>query len=139
MIDRSAEQQQVKEYCLNHTLVRPEINWQKLFLIVALYLAICALLIAASVLLTGHFSAWAVDVCLALPLLVFGNAIGICLLKLYQRYAPERVRRQCSCKPSCSEYALLAFEKYYWMKALYLTCRRVFFTCQAPGYHLDYP
>lgn len=31
---------------------------------------------------------------------------------LYQRYAPERLRRACVFQPSCSEYMLLAIDKY---------------------------
>ncbi|MDE7086201.1 MAG: membrane protein insertion efficiency factor YidD [Prevotella sp.] len=60
-------------------------------------------------------------------------------VQLYQRYAPESLRRQCTCQPTCSEYALLALEKYYWPKALLLIIRRVTDTCQQPGYKIDYP
>ncbi|MBW4867019.1 membrane protein insertion efficiency factor YidD [Prevotella salivae] len=138
-MNQSAELQQVKEYCYNHKLVRPKINWPKFILVVTSYFMLSALLVTASVLLTGHLFLWVVDVSLVLPLLAYGNVLGIVLIEIYQRYASERVRRQCSCQPSCSEYATLAFRKYYWMKALYLTWRRVFFTCAKPGYHLDYP
>jgi putative component of membrane protein insertase Oxa1/YidC/SpoIIIJ protein YidD len=41
--------------------------------------------------------------------------------------------------PSCSEYALLALEKYWWPKALMLIVKRVTHTCRQPGYKKDYP
>ena len=134
-----AAEQQRKEYCNNHILVRPKINWLQFAIFVTTYFMISAMLIILSVLLTDHLFIWVVDICLILPLLVFGNYFGVLFIELYQRYAPEQIRRQCSCKPSCSEYAILAFRKYYWMKALCLTWRRVFITCPNPGYHLDYP
>ena len=132
-------EQQIKDYCKNHILIRPKINWLRLTLIVASYLLVSAMLVVLSVLLTGHLLIWAVDICLILPLLAYGNILGIVFIEIYQRYASEQIRRQCSCMPSCSEYAILAFRKYYWMKAFYLTWRRVFITCSNPGYHLDYP
>lgn len=136
---QSVEQQQIREYCNNHDLSRPKINWLKFILIVASYILVSTLLVAVSVLLTGHLYFLAVDVCLVLPLLVYGNVLGLTFIEIYQRYAPEHVRRQCSCQPSCSEYALIAFRKYYWLKAFCLTWRRVFVTCSKPGYHRDYP
>ena len=36
----------------------------------------------------------------------------ICLVRLYQRYAPEKLRRKCRFEPSCSEYMVEALEKY---------------------------
>ena len=139
-MSRSAEQQQqIKDYCCNHKLTKPEINRQRLIAIATTYIVLSAVFVALSVLLTGHLHIWAVDVSIGLPLLVYGNRIGIIFIEIYQHYAPEHIRRQCSCKPTCSEYAILAFKKYYWIKALYLTCRRVFITCAQPGYHLDYP
>ena len=33
-------------------------------------------------------------------------------IKLYQHYAPEQIRRRCLFKPTCSEYAILAIQKY---------------------------
>lgn len=138
-MSQSAERQHVKNYCKNHILVRPEINWLKLIFVISSYFIISSILIGISVLLTGHLYLWIADVCLALPLFVYGNCIGITLVELYQRYASEYVRRQCSCQPSCSEYAILALKKYYWIKAICLICRRVFITCSQPGYHLDYP
>lgn len=40
------------------------------------------------------------------------RSIIIWLIRFYQRYAPEDVRRMCHFVPSCSEYMVLAIEKY---------------------------
>lgn len=136
---QSADEQQIKEYCNNHILVRPKINWFRFTLIVTSYFMISVMLILLCILLTDHLRMWVVDICLILPLFAYGNFLGITFIEIYQHYASEEMRRQCSCQPSCSEYAIIAFRKYYWMKASYLTWRRVFITCSKPGYHLDYP
>lgn len=44
-------------------------------------------------------------------LLCLKKAVIGCI-KLYQHYAPEQIRRRCLFKPTCSEYAILAIEKY---------------------------
>ncbi|MFD1485503.1 membrane protein insertion efficiency factor YidD [Lacticaseibacillus baoqingensis] len=39
----------------------------------------------------------------------------IWLIRLYQRYAPAQMRLRCCFTPSCSEYAILAINKYGWV------------------------
>jgi putative membrane protein insertion efficiency factor len=34
------------------------------------------------------------------------------LIKKYQKYAPARIRRSCRFEPSCSNYMILALDKY---------------------------
>lgn len=36
----------------------------------------------------------------------------ICVIRIYQRYAPDSLRNKCRFEPSCSEYMILAIEKY---------------------------
>ncbi len=43
--------------------------------------------------------------------LSFKSAV-ICCVMLYQRFAPERIRKKCRFEPSCSQYMILAVEKY---------------------------
>jgi putative component of membrane protein insertase Oxa1/YidC/SpoIIIJ protein YidD len=71
-------------------------------------------------------------------LLVFKKAI-IGLVKLYQHYAPDRIRRKCLFKPTCSEYMILALEKYGLIKGLYKGIYRVVFRCRGFVYSIDYP
>ncbi len=48
--------------------------------------------------------------------LIYGIAIAkraaICLVRIYQRFAPDRVRNKCRFEPSCSVYMIRAIEKY---------------------------
>lgn len=57
---------------------------------------------------------------------------------LYQRLAPEKLRRSCLFTPSCSEYMLLAIEKYGICKGLFLGVRRLF-RCHGSNGGVDYP
>ena len=137
-VDLRTDADSIRFYCRHHELNRPHINWiliVSVIIVFELLVYVCLgwlplsvssfLLLAEAV----HFVAF----------LVFGRTILRLIVKIYQRYAPESLRRQCSCKPTCSEYALLALRKYAWPKALMLIIRRVAHTCQEPGYKTDYP
>lgn len=98
----------------NRVLVRPEINW----FVVCLYtllppvLSVITwfLLCKAGVLLFYSIVIPAVAL-LAFFILTAKRAV-ICAVKIYQRLAPESIRRKCRFEPSCSEYMILAIEKY---------------------------
>lgn len=60
------------------------------------------------------------------------------IVKCHQRYAPDYIRRRCKCKPSCSEYALLALDKYILPIALIKIYNRLKHTCRG-DYKVDYP
>jgi putative component of membrane protein insertase Oxa1/YidC/SpoIIIJ protein YidD len=78
-------------------------------------------------------------------------AVGCCLIfvfwakvlirtavLLYQKLAPEKVRRACRFVPSCSEYMLLAIEKYgVWVGVFKGFCRLC--RCHSPNGGEDYP
>jgi putative component of membrane protein insertase Oxa1/YidC/SpoIIIJ protein YidD len=70
---------------------------------------------------------------------LFSKKAIIGLVKLYQHYAPERIRRKCLFKPTCSEYMILALEKYGLIKGLYKSIYRLFFKCSGFFYSIDYP
>lgn len=134
----SAEEAEAKEYCLHHPLERPAITGTKAVLFLAfMELAIIALAFALSQ-WKGIFYVYYVIgnvVCLAL----FGKRLLIGAVQLYQRYAPEEVRRKCLCKPTCSEYAILALQKYNLPKAACKIYIRLFKTCRGIHYGIDYP
>lgn len=60
-------------------------------------------------------------------------------IKLYQHYAPEQVRRRCLFKPTCSEYAILAIQKYGLIIGLIKSYIRLFKKCRGNIYRIDYP
>ena len=60
------------------------------------------------------------------------------LVHIYQRFSPEEKRRSCLFKPTCSEYAILALNKYGTMRGvpkIIDRCRR----CHGNKYRIDYP
>lgn len=60
-------------------------------------------------------------------------------IRLYQHYAPEQIRRRCLFKPTCSEYAILAVQKYGVIIGLYKAYIRLFKKCMGTIYGIDYP
>ncbi|MCO7626141.1 membrane protein insertion efficiency factor YidD [Pseudomonas fluorescens] len=52
--------------------------------------------------------------------------------------APERLRSACRFEPSCSNYSILAFQKYGFIKGVDLTARRIC-RCRYPNGGTDYP
>jgi len=65
--------------------------------------------------------------------------IIIGLVELYQHYMPEELRRRCLCMPTCSEYMILAVEKYGALKGLRKGMYRLMHTCRGKEYKIDYP
>lgn len=70
--------------------------------------------------------------------LCFSKTFLIGLVHLYQRFSPEDKRRSCLFKPTCSEYAILALNKYGVLRGLPKIidrCKR----CHGNKYRIDYP
>lgn len=57
---------------------------------------------------------------------------------LYQKYAPEDLRKSCLFTPSCSEYMLLALEKYGFFKGVFKGISRML-RCHHPNGGEDLP
>ncbi|MBQ0046486.1 MAG: membrane protein insertion efficiency factor YidD [Prevotellaceae bacterium] len=129
----------IRDYCQHHELQRPDLNIKKMLVIVVLVMSIMCIVSYSLYLLAGFSFFLCLDVLLCTVTICYGSDILRFLVKCYQHYATENIRRQCSCMPSCSEYALLALDKYIWPKALWKIWRRVTHTCSMPGYHIDYP
>lgn len=95
-------------------LHRPRISWLR----IALSWVIPMLISAAAALCMAHAGAdagWALGSIVTgwvLYGLIRAKAAVLCLVRIYQRYAPESVRRKCRFEPSCSVYMIQAVEKY---------------------------
>lgn len=72
-------------------------------------------------------------------LILLSRRILIEVIKLYQRYADEEIRRRCLFKPTCSEYTIMSLNKYGLIIGLYLGYMRVFRKCKGNIYRIDYP
>lgn len=81
------------------------------------------------------------------PVAIFGCFLMIAMkakpfvinaVLLYQKHAPERIRRSCLFVPSCSEYMLLAVGKYGVLIGVYKGLHRLL-RCHHPNGGEDYP
>lgn len=75
---------------------------------------------------------------------MFGTVIAmkramIGVIHLYQRYASEEIRRKCLFKPTCSEYAIIAIQKYGMIKGGIKAYDRLFHRCRGRIYKIDEP
>ena len=76
---------------------------------------------------------------LVVGLMVFRvSVVVISIIELYQRYAPENIRRRCRYEPSCSSYMIMAIQKYGVLKGVKAGLRRIR-RCGAGGGGFDYP
>lgn len=95
-------------------LYRPQIRWIR----IAAYLLIpIAVLIGLRTLLVHlGLSAWLVTLVIMMSIMAYiiimSKRTVICAVRIYQRFAPDAVRNRCRFEPSCSEYMILAIEKY---------------------------
>jgi len=101
-------------------LVRPKINWLRIAANCVLPLlcvwGLWELLTTAG--LSGAMALTAGLAALGLYVLVRAKAMLICCVRIYQRYAPESIRKKCRFEPSCSQYMILSLEKYGLRKGL---------------------
>jgi uncharacterized protein len=62
----------------------------------------------------------------------------ISFIRLYQKTAPTRIRNSCRFEPSCSEYMILAIQKYGVTKGVLKGANRLK-KCKIPNGGIDYP
>ena len=122
------------------TLVRPKINW---LAIAALCLLIPAAAVGLYFLLTWLQLAPGIALVISLGsllgfILVHTKRILICLVRIYQRYAPASIRNKCRFEPSCSVYMLQCLEKYGLFRGLKKGINRLQ-RCNIDNGGFDYP
>jgi putative membrane protein insertion efficiency factor len=74
-------------------------------------------------------------------LILFFRRKHICIwaVKLYQYYAPSKVRWRCVYTPSCSHYMIMAIEKYGVIRGVIKGCKRLKRCKRINGGGEDYP
>lgn len=95
-------------------LIRPSVPWKEILLCVLLPL------VAACGLVCLLYSAQcSIPVSILVPvggLMVYSvlsaKRAAIGMVHLYQHFAPDSIRNRCRFEPSCSQYMILAIEKY---------------------------
>lgn len=125
-------------------LKRPEIHYKKF--VVALVGFIISVIIVggiSSYLLqeSGKPVLYTVFICLGASTVymrIIAKRAIIWLVHFYQNKAPDEVRLQCVFEPSCSEYMILAVEKYGVIRGVFKGINRLR-RCHGPNCGIDYP
>lgn len=119
-------------------LNRPEIHYGKPIMAAVIYFA-CIITLA----ITGStwFPEIAIWVCLGFSLIYFAAIAKRALIwyvHLYQNKASDETRLKCVFEPSCSEYMILAVNKYGFLRGVLKGIRRLL-RCHPPNGGKDYP
>ena len=64
--------------------------------------------------------------------------ILVSLIRAYQKFAPSSLRESCRFEPTCSNYMILAIEKYGTIKGFLMGIKRLS-KCRYPNGGVDYP
>lgn len=86
----------------------------------------------------GSFEGRVAALVIFLEVLIFIKPLAIWMVKVYQRYAPESLRDECLFEPSCSNYMIMAIEKYGFFKGFWKGIKRLR-RCKQPNGGIDYP
>ena len=121
-------------------VVRPHINYWRMVICFAVWLAPVVLiyLLLDSIAIQRMYFIFIVIIVTIGSTIACARGIVTYLILLYQKFAPARVRRACVFEPSCSNYMLLAIEKYGVWRGVYKGIKRVL-RCHYPNGGVDYP
>lgn len=103
-----------RSYAYKRILIRPQLNWSRIILncICPLIVMVCLFSILIFLGIYPHTSFIVSHLCLFLYFVVNTKKILICLIHVYQRYAPDSIRNKCRFEPSCSQYMITALQQY---------------------------
>jgi putative component of membrane protein insertase Oxa1/YidC/SpoIIIJ protein YidD len=154
-IPSQEEQEIARSYCCERTLQRPKTNIISAAVFAFVFVLCCSCSSATlffllhrlgvfsseSLLGTHVFASCGILFCLNViaGVMLCAKRIVIGLVRLYQHYAPEEMRRKCLCKPTCSEYMIQAIKKYGLISGLRKSYVRLFYTCGGYLYRIDEP
>ena len=121
-------------------LYRPEVKLAKVIILNLVWIAVLiGVYFLLDRLLFGAGARVLLTVLAALLISAVNSArIIITLVRIYQRYAPESLRRACVFEPTCSQYMILAVEKYGAVKGVIKGVKRLS-RCHPPNAGEDYP
>ncbi len=118
-------------------LNRPAINYKKMIIALVLFVVSAAAVFVVTELL---FDGWGIIVAPVWAFIyccVIAKRAVIWLIHLYQNKASDETRLRCCFEPSCSEYMILAIQKYGLIRGVFKGIKRLF-RCHPPG-GVDYP
>ena len=116
-------------------LKRPEVRYGFPVFVLVLYVAV-TVFVSVFFSWPSTFLIWAVWT--GVYVSAVSKKMIIWCIKLYQNKASDIVRLRCVFEPSCSEYALMAIEKYGVIKGVIKSIDRLK-RCHPPNGGVDYP
>lgn len=121
-------------------LERPQINWIRIILriVVLSIIFIIALNFLLNLEMSFAFSASVPFTFLVFYIFFHLKEILICIIRIYQRYAPKATRMKCRFEPSCSQYMILALQKYGLLKGVKMGLKRLG-RCKVGNGGYDFP
>ena len=135
------EYNRVRDYVIKRDLVRPRYALPR-FLLRLVAVAAVGLAAGYAVHRLSHGAVelrLALSIATGLAVLLQLRWLIIDLVRVYQRYASDDIRRNCVLMPTCSEYCILALKKYGVVRGCWKTVYRLFHTCKGDVYHEDWP
>ena len=128
----------------NKPIHRPDINVAKtiikhlafLFVFLAFCFSVCFLFDYFN--LSTPYMLIALGVSALIFIILTFKRFCIDFVLLYQKLAPEKLRHSCLFEPSCSEYMLLAIDKYGAVRGVFKGIKRLL-RCHHPNGGVDYP
>ena len=121
-------------------LVRPKLHLFKVLCLTFLVLVLAGLISFGFFWLTNNRVATILTfvILVVATIIVFLKSIIIWFVHVYQRFASDKRRERCRFEPSCSEYMILALEKYGVVKGLKKGISRLR-RCKPPNGGFDPP
>ena len=135
------DEQDPRSSVYKRKLIRPKISLIKTLL---LYILLPALAITSVLVLLNYIGLSETNIVIIVAAILLAyiflttKRMFICAIKLYQKYAPDSLRNKCRFEPSCSEYMILAIEKYGLIKGLQKGICRLK-RCNIDGGGYDFP
>lgn len=134
------DEQDPRSTSYKRILNRPKINW----FIILLYIVIPVLILTGIIFLLLNLGL-SVTLTIIIPVVLFLIYVAlilkraiICIVRIYQRYAPDSIRNKCRFEPSCSEYMILSIKKYGLIKGIIKGIHRLK-RCNINHGGFDYP
>ena len=134
-------QKELESIVDKRVLNRPRTTKFSVFLLIIIFVALIITipLVALNIHLSQLFKSLII---VAGELIMVETLLRLILIKIvrcYQHYASEKMRRRCLCIPSCSEYTIAVLKRFPLSIALLKTRKRLFKTCKGELYLIDKP
>lgn len=104
----------------NRKLVRPYIDWLRVIgrILLPILLSLLISIVMRKTNLRISIQIVVIVIFLSFYFMINMKKVMIGMIRIYQRYAPTSIRNKCRFEPSCSEYMILALEKYGTIKGM---------------------